>query len=176
MKRITLFVLLSAVLFVSISTAASAGGWAVVTLDAMPTNVVVGVPVSVGMSIRQHGITPVDIKLVRVRVSHPISGSVMFNAFSEGKGHYTVDLTFDEPGTWQWAVASGFMPEWQEMPPIEVADSVQEEFLLAQANIANSATLPTLATMMPSMLMLAVGVLGFVVFAGGLVVWVRSQR
>lgn len=175
MNRWITLITLSALLFVAVVAVASAGGWAVVTLDAMPINVVVDQPIKVGMMIRQHGKTPWIYDNVRVRGYHSTGETFVVRANMEGKGHYTADLNFNKAGKWQWAVASGLMPEWQTMPDIEVANSVQDEVLLAEANTASKTT-PSLQTMMPSMLLLALGVLGFAGSAGGLIFWLRSRK
>jgi hypothetical protein len=127
------------------------------------------------MVIRQHGQTPWDADYVRVRGFHHTGETFIVKPNRDGNGHYTAELVFNKPGRWQWAVSSGLMPEWQEMPPIEVADSVQDEVLLAQANTANTPAAPTLG-IVPSMLMLAVGIFGFVSCAGGLFFWFRSRK
>src|SRR5688572_22466504 len=36
------------------------GGWAVITLDELPTDVVAGEPLTIGFTVRQHGIRPMD--------------------------------------------------------------------------------------------------------------------
>ncbi|MEO8162945.1 MAG: hypothetical protein ABI590_04110, partial [Ilumatobacteraceae bacterium] len=43
-----------------VGSLATAGGWAVSTLDEVPVPIA-GEPIDVGFTIRQHGITPVDI-------------------------------------------------------------------------------------------------------------------
>lgn len=177
MKRLFTLLIASALLFVAVISAASAGGWAVVTLDAVPVGVIVDQPVEVGMMIRQHGQTAWNCpNCVQVRGFHSTGQVFTVPATKDGDGHYTANLTFTKPGKWQWAVQSGLMPEWQSMPEIEVANSADDEVLLAQAASANSAATPTLQTMMPFTLLLALGVLGFVGSAGGLVFWLRSRK
>jgi hypothetical protein len=177
MKRLVSLLVVSALLFVAVASVASAGGWAVVTLDALPVGVVVDQPVKVGMMIRQHGRTAwICADCVKVRGFHQTGDTFVVNAQMDGKGHYTANLNFNKAGKWQWAVASGLMPEWQTMPDIEVANSANDEVLLAEANTANNSATPTLQTMMPSMLLLALGVLGFVGSAGGLIFWLRSRK
>lgn len=173
MKRYFGLVTLSALVFVAAASVASAGGWAVVTLDAMPTGVVVNAPVTVGMVVRQHGKTPMTDANVNVRGFKSTGDSFEVTARNDGGGHYSADLTFNKPGTWQWQVASGLYPDWQMMPAIEVADSVQDKVLLANANTSTSTTaaMPNLQTMGDTMLLLAMGVLGIVVSAGGLTYW-----
>jgi len=163
-------------MFVAAVSVAGAGGWAVVTLDAMPTGVVVNTPVTVGMVVRQHGKTPMTNAYVLIRGFQLTGDKFEVRAKNDGNGHYSADLTFNKAGTWQWQVASGLYPDWQMMPNIEVANSAEDEVLLAKANTANAVAAPNLQTMAPSMLLLALGVLGFVGSAGGLMYWLRTRK
>lgn len=175
MKRGIALLIVSAVLFTALVSVASAGGWAVVTLDAMPTNVVVDQPVQVAMTIRQHGQTPLVHDNVRVRGYHSTGEKFELRAEMDKRGHYTANLNFNKAGKWQWAVSSGLMPEWQTMPDIEVANSAQDEVLLAEANTANKSTLPSLQAMLPNLALLALGVIGFVGSGAGLIYWLRRR-
>lgn len=176
MRRGIVWVGLYALLFTGLISTASAGGWTVVTLDSVPANVVVGQPMTVGMTIRQHGQTPWVYDNVRVRGYHSTGETFVVRAEMDKRGHYTADVNFPKAGKWQWAVASGLMPEWQTMPELEVANSVQDEVLLAEANTASQPTTPTLGSMLPSMTLLALGVLGVFGSGGGLIYWLRSRR
>lgn len=175
MKRLMRLVVAAALVFGAGISMASAGGWAVVTLDALPTNVVVNQPVTVAMMIRQHGQTPWVYKYVEVRGFHATGETIGVRAVMDTPGHYTAVLNFPKAGKWEWEVASGLMPEWQHMPTLEVANSAEDEVLLAKANEANRAAMPSLETMMPSMLLLGLGVLGFVGSGAGLVWWWRKK-
>lgn len=176
MKRISIFVLVAAAMLISASTAL-AGGWAVVTLDAMPTNLVVNQPVKVAFMIRQHGKTPWVYKDVQVRGSNATGENFLVHAAMDKAGHYTADLTFTQPGTWQWAVASGLYPEWQPMPELQVANSADAETEFAKAQ---SAQVPNMAldigTMFPTLALLGLGIIGFVGSGSGLIYWLRRQR
>lgn len=176
MKKGIALLVLSALLFTALASVASAGGWAVVTLDAMPINVIVDQPVQVAMTIRQHGQTPWVYDNVRVRGFHSTGETFQVRATMDTRGHYTANLNFNKAGKWQWAVSSGLMPEWQTMPDIEVANSVQDEVLLAEANTANKSAVPSLQAMLPNLALLALGVLGLVGSGGGLIYWLRSRK
>jgi hypothetical protein len=176
MKRGIPLVILCALLFAGLASVVSAGGWAVVTLDAVPTNVVVEQPIQVGMTIRQHGQTPWVFDNVRVRGYHSTGETFVVRVSMDERGHYTANLNFNKAGKWQWAVASGLMPEWQTMPDIEVANSVQDEVLLAEANAANKPATPSFESMLPSLTLLALGVLGAAGCGGGLIFWLRSRK
>lgn len=175
MKRIFTFLTLSALWFVAIASVANAGGWAVVTLDALPTNLVVNEPVKIGMMIRQHGKTPWVYDNVRVRGFHSTGETFETRAKMDARGHYTATLNFPRAGKWQWAVASGLAPEWQTMPDLQVANSAPDELLLAEAIAAKNAT-PTWQAALSPPLLLALGVIGLVGSAGGLFYWLRARK
>ena len=61
---------LSFVLLLLLAPAALAGGWAVSTIDPMATPAA-GAPIDVGFTIRQHGMTPVDLADVAIAVTLP---------------------------------------------------------------------------------------------------------
>lgn len=175
MKRGITFFTLFALLFIAVASVASAGGWAVVTLDALPQNVVVNESVKIGMTIRQHGKSAWVYDNVRVRGFHHTGETFVTRAEMDERGHYTATLNFSRAGKWEWAVASGLAPEWQAMPELEVANSAQDEVLLAEAVAAKNAA-PPFETMLPSMSLLALGVIGFLGSVGGFVFWLRTHR
>ncbi len=175
MKRGFSLLTLSALLFIAIASVASAGGWAVVTLDAVPINLVVDQSIQIGMTIRQHGKTPWVYENVRVRGFHATGETFVVRAAMDTRGHYNATLNFPRAGKWQWAVSSGLAPEWQTMPELEVANSAQDEVLLAEANAAKDVT-PTFESMLPTLGLLALGVLGFVGSGGGLIYWWGARR
>lgn len=175
MNRGIVFLTVCAVLFSSVFCLASAGGWAVVTLDAMPANLVVNEPFKIGMTIRQHGKMPYAYNNVRVRGFHSTGEKFETRAEMDVKGHYTATLIFSRAGKWQWAVASGLAPEWQTMADIEVKNSAQDEGLMIQA-VSSQNTRPTTETTMAPTLLLALGVVGLCGSAGGLLFWFRARR
>ena len=175
MKRGMLVLTFTALWFVAFASVASAGGWAVITLDAMPVNLVVNEPVKIGMTIRQHGKTPWVYDNVRVRGFHHTGETFVARAEMDERGHFTATLNFSRAGKWEWAVASGLAPEWQTMPELDVANSAQAEALLAEAVAAKSGT-PTFETMLPAMPLLALGVVGLLGSVGGFLFWLRTRK
>lgn len=175
MRRGIVFLIVCAFLFSAVFSVANAGGWAVVTLDALPANPVVNESVKIGMTIRQHGKTPWVYNNVRVRGFHTTGEKFETRAEMDIKGHYTATLIFSRAGKWQWAVASGLAPEWQMMPDLEVINSPEDEGLMIQA-VSSQNTTPTTETMMTPMLLFALGVAGLCGSAGGLLFWFRAQR
>lgn len=98
---------------------AFAGGWAVITLDELPTNVVAGEPLTVGFTVRQHGVTPMDGLDPTVTAALLNNDHFVVDAESDGKpGHYTATLTFPKEGSWEWSIHAFSMN--QPMPLLNV--------------------------------------------------------
>ncbi|MEO5901380.1 MAG: hypothetical protein ABIR68_14810 [Ilumatobacteraceae bacterium] len=94
---------------------ASAGGWAVTTLDPVPA-ARVGEAVPVGFVIRQHGVTPVQLvgddgpdAELGIEVRTASGRAEFFPASASGPvGHYTADVVFREAGDLTWSVHQGW--------------------------------------------------------------------
>lgn len=99
-----------------------AGGWAVITLDELPTDVVVGKPFTIGFTVLQHGKTPMTDLEPTVTAKLSKGEQRTFFAVPEGKpGHYTATLTFPQDGNWEWSIQAFTMD--QKMPVLSVAAS-----------------------------------------------------
>lgn len=104
---------------VGAGAAASAGGWAVSTLDEVPI-AEPGEPVDVGFTIRQHGVSPVDLDGVGISIEAADGGETYFSAHRDGPtGHYVATVTFPDAGEYSWAVAQGFFAD-HELGRIDV--------------------------------------------------------
>ena len=100
-----------------------AGGWAVITLDELPMDVVAGEPLTVGFTVLQHGRTPMDG--LEPTITAHLYKEEFFEVEAEpsGKpGHYTATLTFPKEGEWRWYI-NAFSME-QLMPVLSVAAPV----------------------------------------------------
>lgn len=97
----------SLIALLALSTPALAGGWAVVTLDSLPSDIQAGQAISLGFMVRQHGITPIDINawegnlpILSAR-NTATNQTIQVNARKEGPvGHFVVDVMFPEAGSW----------------------------------------------------------------------------
>lgn len=100
---------------------ALAGGWAASTLDQPGPTPVAGTPVDVGFTVRQHGVTPLDMDGVAIEVgSKGTTGAVRFPARRDGTpGHYVASVTFPAAGSASWRVVQGAFPA-QELPAVRV--------------------------------------------------------
>ena len=93
--------------------AALAGGWALVTLDSLPTQPRAGQTLHLGFMVRQHGVTPIDSAFgtepltPRLTATNADSGaSISVDARKDGPlGHFVVDVTFPSAGSWEWQIA-----------------------------------------------------------------------
>jgi hypothetical protein len=102
---------------------AGAGGWAVTTLDAVPTDPVAGTPVDIGYTIRQHGVTPVELDGTAI-VVHLVDGPAQrFVGRPDGVvGHYVATVTFPTGGMVRWGVEQGWFAP-QDLGTIQVRAS-----------------------------------------------------
>lgn len=102
---------------------AFAGGWAVITLDELPTNVVAGEPVTIGFTVLQHGMTPLNDLDPTIKVHLDKSNDFVIHAKHDNKpGHYTAEMTLPKAGTWEWSIEAFAMD--QRMPDLIVAAPV----------------------------------------------------
>ena len=122
MARLVGGVLIVVAIALGFGSGASAGGWAVTTLDAVPTPVA-GEQVAVGFTILQHGVTPVDLtEGVAIEVTAADGASTVFPAHLEGAtGHYVATVVFPVSGTYHWSVQQGWF-EPQSLGMLTVAD------------------------------------------------------
>jgi mono/diheme cytochrome c family protein len=112
--------LLLAVLLLLLATIpAFAGGWAVITLDELPSGAAAGEPLTIGFTVRQHGRTL--MVGLSPKVTAALSGeTLVFPAQAEGgPGHYTATLTLPKEGDWHWGIEAFTM--YQPMPVLKVA-------------------------------------------------------
>src|SRR5262245_9303995 len=96
---------LTLVLFaVFVPKPASAGGWAVGTLDDASPALQAGKPTIVGYTIRQHGRTPVDLDGTGIRMRSAATGEVReFPGHQSGAvGHYVAEVVAPAAGEWSW--------------------------------------------------------------------------
>jgi cytochrome c2 len=97
-----------------------AGGWAVITLDELPLNVVAGEPLTIGFTVLQHGITPMSGLDPTVTAKLSSTEKMVVDAEPQGNpGHYVATLTFPKEGNWEWSIQAFTMD--QPMPMLNVA-------------------------------------------------------
>lgn len=81
------------------------GGWAVVTLDELPTTVAAGEPLNIGFMVLQHGRTPTTGLTPTITFTLYKEKQVVFDAKEDGKpGHYTATVILPKEGEWNWSI------------------------------------------------------------------------
>jgi hypothetical protein len=107
-------VALGFILLLSLMMAVSAfaGGWAVITLDELPSNVIAGEPLSIGFTVLQHGITPMaDLDPTVTATLLKDEQFVVKAEPDDQPGHYTATLTFPKEGNWEWSIQAFTMDQ-----------------------------------------------------------------
>lgn len=169
MPRKMSFVLFAVVVLLALALPAWAGGFAVVTLDELPTNVVAGQPLAIGFMVRQHGVSPMTGIIPTLIARHPDTGETLrATALPEGaRGHYAATITFPSSGTWRWVINDGFATsdalgfQGQPMPDLMVMET---------------GAVTSVPTRQPASLPMALGFVGVVGAIGGLIALVRTRN
>jgi len=92
---------------------ANAGGYATVGLSSLPTGVAAGEPWDPDITIRQHGVTPLEGLTPTLTIRNEATGaSRNFSASATGEpGVYRAHVVFPERGSWNIAVATSWWGE-----------------------------------------------------------------
>jgi len=146
----------------ALAAPALAGGWAVITLERLPSGVVVGVPLTVRFAVRQHGKTLLPDLTPTISAHNAQNGdsfSIDARHVSGSLGRYEAVLTFPSTGTWEWTVQAFTMD--QRMPDLVVS-----------ANSPVSQALPKEGSRLPIM----IGIVGLVIALAALGVSLRTKR
>jgi hypothetical protein len=121
-KRPLIVLLLSVVFGLTLSRPLWAGGWVVVTLDALPRQVIAGETLELGFTVRQHGQTLINVSGPALEAHNPTTGeTVEATARQDGfTGHYRVQVRFPSAGVWQWQINPNSFTTVATMPPLTV--------------------------------------------------------
>lgn len=105
MKKLLLVLAVAAIA----APAASAGGWATVGLDSLPSGTPAGGKWSVDMTVLQHGVTPLEGIAPVLTIVNGKGDSRRFVGTPTGKpGVYHADVVFPSAGTWSYEVWDDF--------------------------------------------------------------------
>ena len=86
---------------------AAAGGWAVTTLDEAPGELRVGETHRLGYTIRQHGVSPVDIAGTAL-IARRGGQTLRFGGTPQGTtGHHVAEVTLPAGGRWELEIVQG---------------------------------------------------------------------
>lgn len=109
-----------------------AGGWASVEVVNSPNPIESGKPMKLDLSIKQHGITPVDIDPLVIAATHADTGEAIEATAekADGAGNYTVEMTFPSDGVWELEGTPGGFPPF-DMGTIDVGLAVDPSSIAA---------------------------------------------
>jgi len=170
-QRATTAALSAIALTLMIATSALAGGWAKAIMDTPPDDPSSpGQPISIGFTLLQHGVTPVDWGTAQVVLTNDATGrSVTFDAQPQGAvGHWVAEISVPAGGTWRYQVRHDLEIEMTGFNPITVGPAAAQ---------AAGTTASTSIDVQPALL-LAVGFLSLLVLVGitaGIVVFRRGR-
>lgn len=126
MQRRILAVFLSLVSAAALS-AYAVGGWAVVTLDELPTQLTVGNPTAFTFVIRQHGASLMDnVKpSIEAKMGSLVGGSAVTVPATKLKepGRYSAALTVPKTGEWRITINSGWGSSATRLYPIQAVEA-----------------------------------------------------
>jgi plastocyanin len=133
LARILGFILFAAMLALPFH-GMQAGGWASVEIVDGPAVLETGKPMSFELSIKQHGITPVDIDPLVISATNSDTGDEIEATATKasGEGNYTVELTFPTEGVWSMVGTPGGFPPF-DMAPVKVGQPIIDSSILAPA-------------------------------------------
>lgn len=161
MRRLFFGWTLAIVALLVIVTPAQAGGWAVVTLDALPRDVHAGQTLQLGFMVRQHGHTPNSNVEPTLDATNAAAGETLqIKATQHGPvGHFVVDVSFPSEGTWEWSITPA---------PFQGTTFAPLTMLPAAASTSQS---DAVTLLQPSMLRWAG--LALLILAAALALWAR---
>jgi hypothetical protein len=158
-SRFRISLALALLLAIVLAVPVFAGGWAVITLDRLPSGVVAGEPLTISFMVLQHGRTPMADLQPTITASLSSSESFVVTAKPEGEvGHYVATLNFPKEGNWSWSIQAFTMD--QKMPDLSVIAPV--------AGVVNSPqpvaeTTPVSALVIVRVLAVVIGLAGLVI-------------
>jgi hypothetical protein len=121
-----------------LASAALAGGWANAVMDESPSDPPsAGEPITIGFTLLQHGITPVNDPAPTVTVRNAATGEELsVTATQEGaSGHWVAVITFPSDGTWRYEVTHDLIVGMNGFNPVTVGSAAPA----AAASTATSA-------------------------------------
>lgn len=121
MRRLALS--LCCCLTAGLTIAATAGGWAVVTVENPPDRLVAGQPVEMSFLVRQHGVRPLPNLAPRVEARSGLR-VVEGRAWETPRtGVYRARITVPDARKWQITIHSGFLKSKGRLLPMRAVDA-----------------------------------------------------
>ncbi|MEP6693469.1 MAG: hypothetical protein ABJB39_02375 [Chloroflexota bacterium] len=113
MRALTILVAVLALSLGIFAAPAFAGGWAVTTFDELPGQFVSGHEYALGYTIRQHGVTAINVDKTEIIAVATSGRTLSFPGKSQGDvGHYVATVFFPAGGSYAWQVTQNpFAPQ-----------------------------------------------------------------
>jgi len=123
-RRLLLATVAAAALVIALAGPASAGGWAVTTLDPLPAGgVAPGRPTAIGYTVRQHGITPIALADSALLITLADGQVLRFPGVPDATpGHHVAQVTVPVAGHVALAVDQGWFAD-QDLGHLDVGSA-----------------------------------------------------
>jgi hypothetical protein len=101
---------------------ALAGGWVVISLDALPDHIRAGEPVTLSFMVRQHGRTPIHDVEPKLTATNVETGQQIEASAEPMKelGRFIVTVDFPSKGLWEWSISAEPFPQTMTFAPLIV--------------------------------------------------------
>ena len=123
MRRLLLVPVLAALALALPAAGAQAGGFATAGLSSTPEGVAPGEPWKVDITVLQHGRTPLDGLVPRVRIASGGTSRDFVAKPAGDPGVYRAEVVFPSAGRWDYVVLDGFIDAMPHtFPPVQIGD------------------------------------------------------
>ncbi|MGD2077409.1 MAG: hypothetical protein PVH18_03450 [Chloroflexota bacterium] len=114
--------LIGIIMLLVLPAAALAGGWVVITLDALPGQFHAGEPGQLSFMVRQHGKTPIHSVEPMLTATNTDTGERIQVKAEPAKelGRFIATVDFPSAGTWEWSISAPPFPQSTTFAPITV--------------------------------------------------------
>lgn len=110
------------------------GGWAVVTVEELPDHVVVGRPIQLTFTVRQHGVSPMNGLKPTVELKFRGSQTQVSATPAREPGQYSASVTLPRAGHWNITINSGFNQSRATLLPVTAIDSGTPAPVISEAD------------------------------------------
>ena len=112
-------------------TAAVPGGWAVITVQDLPSHLVVDQPTELRFKVRQHGVETMTDLAPKI-IAHNGKDKVQRAAAHKGGGIYAATVTVPHAGNWEIEIVSGFMRADIMLEPLHAVHAAAKPIALPE--------------------------------------------
>ncbi len=126
---------LAGIVLLSVATT-DAGGWAVITVEDLPDEVVAGQPVTLTFTVRQHGRVLVPGLTPQVEARAGALQARAVTTPSERSGEYTATVTLPQPADWTVTIHSGYGASSLTLLPLKAVEATSDDTLSHVPDVA----------------------------------------